>query len=215
LRKYIVFGAALLGLGLVPSLSEAQFSPMLADKFMVAGSFDAGLRDGEFWQAAFDHPAGMAISEDGRYLYVADEGSHALRSIDLDNRNRVSTLFILPRGNPADIEEVALQDGKLYFLPSNQMGLWRVPLSGGRPSLMIPSSAPHQISPPLAWPKSNRLFWINFQKAELAFSDSDGPSQTAGVIQGFQDGPNLARLMELNGALFLFDNAGRLAKLTL
>lgn len=57
----------------------------------VAGSGAVGKDDGAFEQATFDHPQGMALSEDGTILYVADTENHLLRALDLKAR-RVRTL---------------------------------------------------------------------------------------------------------------------------
>lgn len=55
----------------------------------VIGSGDAGLVDGQFAQAEFRKPQGVAI--DGDSIYVADTENHAVRVIDLSTRT-VSTL---------------------------------------------------------------------------------------------------------------------------
>jgi DNA-binding beta-propeller fold protein YncE len=47
------------------------------------GSGAAGFEDGPAETATFRHPQGMTLSPDGRTLYVADAGNHALRAIDL------------------------------------------------------------------------------------------------------------------------------------
>ncbi len=49
----------------------------------VIGDADNG--DGGFSVARFDKPQGMALSEDGQTLYVADTNNHTLRAIDLSN----------------------------------------------------------------------------------------------------------------------------------
>jgi streptogramin lyase len=49
------------------------------------GSGEPGLRDGQADIAQFSNPQGLAVSEDGSLLYVADAGNHALRRIDLAN----------------------------------------------------------------------------------------------------------------------------------
>lgn len=51
----------------------------------VIGSGERGLRDGNFEQAEFYDPQGMALRDDT--LYVADTKNHALREIDLANQN--------------------------------------------------------------------------------------------------------------------------------
>ncbi len=47
------------------------------------GTGSAGLQDGDEAQTQFHNPQGMAVSHDGRALFVADAGNHALREIDL------------------------------------------------------------------------------------------------------------------------------------
>ncbi len=49
----------------------------------VVGSGEMGLADGDFENAAFDHPQGMAL--DGDKLYVADTENHAIRQVDLSS----------------------------------------------------------------------------------------------------------------------------------
>ena len=50
----------------------------------VVGSGEAGLADGDFVEAQFDHPHGMALV--GDTLYVADTENHAIRAVDLAAR---------------------------------------------------------------------------------------------------------------------------------
>jgi thiol-disulfide isomerase/thioredoxin len=49
----------------------------------VIGSGEFGFEDGDFRAAAFAHPQGMAFSEDGQTLYIADTENHAVRQVDL------------------------------------------------------------------------------------------------------------------------------------
>ena len=55
----------------------------------VIGSGDAGLKDGSFRDAQFNHPQGLAWDED--VLLVADTGNHTIRMIDFAN-NMVETI---------------------------------------------------------------------------------------------------------------------------
>jgi DNA-binding beta-propeller fold protein YncE len=55
------------------------------------GSGEAGLADGGPAAARFRQPQGMALSPDGRTLYVADRANHALRAVDLAD-GRVTTV---------------------------------------------------------------------------------------------------------------------------
>lgn len=47
---------------------------------------DAGFSDGAAWQAQFDHPRGLALSDDARRLVIADTNNHALRELAGDMR---------------------------------------------------------------------------------------------------------------------------------
>jgi hypothetical protein len=72
--------------------SRNPFTPFHAKFFLVAGSGEAGYRDGDFLDADFRNPTGLTISMDQKTLYVADTGNHAIRSIALDAQDKVSTL---------------------------------------------------------------------------------------------------------------------------
>ena len=50
----------------------------------IAGSGEAGAKDGTFEEASFFHPQGMAL--DGDVLYVADTENHLIRRLDLISR---------------------------------------------------------------------------------------------------------------------------------
>ena len=52
----------------------------------VIGNGAVGLRDGTFAEAQFHQPQGLALSGDGRTLYIADTENHALRAADLQKR---------------------------------------------------------------------------------------------------------------------------------
>lgn len=59
---------------------------------LVAGEGLPGFRDGAFAQARFNHPVGIAQSEDGTRLFVADRDNHRIRIVRLDRFNTVETL---------------------------------------------------------------------------------------------------------------------------
>ena len=71
---------------------KAPYTPLYARHRLIAGAGDRAYRDGNFVQAGFHEPAGMALSPDGSKLYVADVSNHAVRSIDLAHQNEVTTL---------------------------------------------------------------------------------------------------------------------------
>jgi thiol-disulfide isomerase/thioredoxin len=55
----------------------------------IIGGGDAGLKDGNYTQARFENPQGLALN--GDKLYIADTNNHALRVVDLTQKT-VSTL---------------------------------------------------------------------------------------------------------------------------
>lgn len=55
------------------------------------GSGREGFADGAAAEASFRQPQGLALSEDGRTLYVADTRNHAVRKVDLGT-NEVTTI---------------------------------------------------------------------------------------------------------------------------
>ena len=57
----------------------------------VIGAGTAGLKDGPFGEAQFRQPQGLALSADGKTLYIADTENHALRAADLQ-KHTVLTL---------------------------------------------------------------------------------------------------------------------------
>lgn len=50
---------------------------------VLAGSGEARLEDGPYGKGSFGRPEGLALSPDGRVLYVADKDAHAIRKVSL------------------------------------------------------------------------------------------------------------------------------------
>ncbi len=110
----------------------------------VIGSGKAGFKDGDFENATFDHPQGMALATDGATLYVADTENHALRQVDLAERI-VTTLAGTgqqarqhpPRaGTAPDVAlnspwDLALDGDRLYVAMAGSHQLWVMDLSSG------------------------------------------------------------------------------------
>ncbi|MFH1104098.1 MAG: thioredoxin-like domain-containing protein [Actinomycetota bacterium] len=110
----------------------------------VAGSGLREFTDGAFPDAAFDQPQGMALAPDGRTLYVADLGNHAIRSVDLGTRT-VTTLVgtghqagtyppsagVAPSISLSSPWDLALVDDTVYVAMAGSHQIWMVELSGG------------------------------------------------------------------------------------
>jgi sugar lactone lactonase YvrE len=120
----------------------------------IAGNGVAGFADGLAQNARFDTPTALALSDDGRFLFVADTFNNRIRVIDLLN-NTVTTLagngdtgivdgpmgeasFSLPIG-------LALDDGGvLYVSEYGANDIRRVDASGNVSTLAGDGTARHR-----------------------------------------------------------------------
>jgi DNA-binding beta-propeller fold protein YncE len=104
------------------------------------GTGDAALRDGSFEQAAFHNPQGLALSDDGRFLYVADTDNHAIRRVDLEKKTIVTIagdgfqMGSKKNTRPALKElnspwDLLLHDGDLYVAMAGAHQIWRMQLA--------------------------------------------------------------------------------------
>lgn len=66
----------------------------------VIGNGAIGLKDGTFAEALFHQPQGLALSADGRTLYIADTENHALRAADLQKQ---TVLTVAGNGSQAHV----------------------------------------------------------------------------------------------------------------
>ncbi len=109
----------------------------------VFGDGSPGYRDGGGDEAKFNGPRGLALSADGKALYVADTGNHTVREIDLDS-GLVTTLAGTgrkgawppmggfaggtPLHSPWDLELVG---DSLYVAMAGSHQIWALDLSEG------------------------------------------------------------------------------------
>ncbi len=151
--------------------------PTSGDVLAVYGSGAAGYRDGAATEAAFSSPQGMALSPDGRILYVADTNNHAVRSIDLATGNVATALGTGRIGWPpvgGRATEVALnspwaleqKDGKLFIAMAGHHQIWEMDLASDIARPLVGNSRESTVNGPLA---SAELA----QPSGLAF-DADG-----------------------------------------
>ncbi len=102
------------------------------------GSGEAGLKDGDFANAQFFNPQGVAI--DGDVLYIADTNNHAIRRVDL-NAKTVTTLAGTGQqaeyrasggvGTKADLSspwDVLKMGDTLYIAMAGPHQIWRMDL---------------------------------------------------------------------------------------
>lgn len=102
----------------------------------VIGTGKPGFTDGNFEEAEFFAPQGMAFDPESQILYVADTENHALRTIDFTTQ-RVETVA----GTGEQSQEIAPRSGKALETPLNSP--WDLERVGNR--LFIAMAGSHQI----------------------------------------------------------------------
>jgi len=173
----------------------------------VIGRGEAGYRDGDFTNALFTSPQGLALSGDGSTLYVADTGNHTIRMIDLVEKT-VKTLA--GTGGQADeyplvggtIPDVALSspwdlvvvDNALYIAMAGSHQIWAINFEEGIAAALAGSgyegwSDGSRQTAELAQPSgitsdgSGRLFFADSEGSTIRFSDIS-PQGNVGTIAG-------------------------------
>jgi DNA-binding beta-propeller fold protein YncE len=120
---------------LITGLSDGRLQRTIGDS-------NPGLADGPYSEARFRGPQGMALSADGRLLYVADTLNHAIRVVDLQSET-VTTLGgtgrqarVPPNGSPgtetdfASPWDVLVWEDYLYVASAGVHQIWRMQLDG-------------------------------------------------------------------------------------
>ena len=120
----------------------------------VIGSGQEGFEDGSYAEATLRQPQGLALSEDGKTLYVADTRNHAIRAVDLEAK-QVTTLagtgaraltFPAP-GASATATDLAspwgivFLDGTLYIAMAGTHQLWALDVASNQVSVFAGSGA--------------------------------------------------------------------------
>lgn len=119
--------------------------PRTGDVLDVVGNGRQAFADGAFAAASFASPHGMALSNDGGTLFVADTGNHAIRAVDLLT-GQVTTLIgtgvraTAYPPEPGDAPAVALSSPwdlaldniRLYIAMAGSHQIWSYRLSNGR-----------------------------------------------------------------------------------
>lgn len=93
---------------------------------MFAGTGTAGFINGPAATAQFNQPYGVALSPDGRILYVADYLNHAIRAVDLGSK-QVTTLAGSGRAGLTDGKGEAAQFNQPYNVKADATGRLFVP----------------------------------------------------------------------------------------
>lgn len=170
----------------------------------VIGSSRPGLQDGAFERAQFRGPRGMALTEDGSTLYVADTLNHAIRRVDLvtgmvttiggDGRQAIS----LPSGGPAATTrfsspwDVVLAGTTLYIASAGTHQIWSMDARGERVTVFAGSGAEGiddggRSAATLAQPEGlavdgDYLYWVDAESSALRRTRLDGEGRVITLV---------------------------------
>lgn len=110
----------------------------------VIGGDEEGLAEGAFEEARFAQPQGLAISDDGATLYIADTRNHVVRAADLGTRTVTtiagtdSQLRSVPAGKAPAMEQalaspwgLVLHERTLYIAMAGTHQIWTLDLDAG------------------------------------------------------------------------------------
>ncbi len=104
---------------------------------LVAGGGDPDFRDAAYVDAALNSPTASAVSQDGKWIYVADLANHAIRRIDVAQGCKVETLAGGPLSeackSPMSLALVSEQN-MLVLAAGKKPVLMRLNANGGSPS---------------------------------------------------------------------------------
>lgn len=205
----------------------AVVDPRSGDVLDLIGSGREMFADGDYTSAGFASPRGMALSDDGTTLYIADTGNHAIRVVDLQKR-QVSTLigngqrarsYPPQPGKAPDVAlsspwDVALDAMHLYIAMAGSHQIWRYRFTDGVVEPLAGSSIEGVADGPAAQAELA-------QPSELALGSdgrlyvADAESSSVRVIT-LSDHPSVATLAGGGSNLFVFgdqDGVGRAARL--
>jgi hypothetical protein len=131
---------------------------------------DPAYRDGEFGNAAFKAPAAVAVSKDGKFLYVADMGNDAIRRVSFEQRSRVDTLAGGP-GKAELLSPTALalySEGSALFTIAGKAGLvMKVRTDNGQVSPVPNAVSPVAATSLLMHPSADRLYALDARTHRL------------------------------------------------
>ena len=109
----------------------------------VIGGIARGNADGDYIQARFNKPQGLALNADGFILYVADTENHTLRAVDLQAKTVTTiagtgrqTYTNRPNGVGTEVPlnspwDLVVVDGVIYIAMAGPHQLWRYDIATG------------------------------------------------------------------------------------
>ena len=174
----------------------------------IYGAGEEGFDDGASAEATFRDPQGTALSADGRLLYVADTGNHAVRAVDLSTGDvttvagtgkrtwppRSGPALSNPLASPWDLE-LDPQTGLLYIAMAGTHQIWSLdvdagwvgPYAGsGGEGTVNGAGAEATLAQPsgLTLASDGRLFFADSESSAVRWVDTGSPDRAVGIIAG-------------------------------
>ncbi len=168
-------------------------STLTGDVLQVIGSGEEDLEDGNFANAAFNHPQGMTLH--GDMLYVADSESHTIRRVDLAAGQVETIAGTGDQGFERDARrdgrsvalsspwDVAYHDGALYIAMAGIHQLWSLDLESGTIGPYAGSGRESLTDGPLATATLAQPSGITTDGHRLFFADSETSSIRSAELQ--------------------------------
>ncbi|MEE8408817.1 MAG: alkyl hydroperoxide reductase [Myxococcota bacterium] len=146
------------------------------------GCGEAGLRDGDASNAAFNEPAGMCLV--GDLLYIADVENHAIRRVDLET-GQVTTVagtgergFRLDSGKATDVAlsspwALAQHGARLFVAMAGNHTIWSLALDGDQIELHAGNGMERLVDGPLKQVSFNQPSDLAILGGKLYVADSE------------------------------------------
>ncbi len=172
----------------------------------VYGSGRSGYRNGFGLEAQFNAPQGMALSDDGTTLYVADTDNHVVRSVDVATgivETLVGTGSIGYPPTGVSAPEVALnspwgltvRNGVLYIAMAGSHQIWSMDLVGGtvaplvgngRESTLNGTLAEAELAQPsgVTFDDTGRLYFADSESSSIRYADVLEAAGRTGIVAG-------------------------------
>ncbi len=173
----------------------------------VIGSGSQGRADGLLRTATFNQPQGLALSEDGERLFIADTGNHLIRVVDFPT-GQVSTLagtgekgLFPPTGGPALTTrlnspwDVTLDGDRLYVAMAGYHQIWQIDLDEGTSAPYAGNARESTINGPLAEAElaqpsgvaldgAGRLYFADSESSSIRWAEVEGDNRMVDVLAG-------------------------------
>jgi len=198
-----------------PRATGLAYRPTRQFVNLVAGNGEQGFRDGDYAEAIFSVPLGLALDPNETRLYVADAKNNRIRVVRLDQGNRVETLAGTgasgdrdgPVGSATFTDPAVLAylpGDRLLVAPSGEGPLRMIDLAKGRvtkPPFDVPPGAIYAL---LHVAKENALYVSQPMQGILRRVDL-ATNQVSKLLEGSPQLPQPAALTLFNGAVAIAD----------